>query len=191
MVAAIAIPSLITAALPACISGPRASSLQIAIAVCLLLVAGPAAAEVKLYCEVSKFGTLALGGTSWDPKRGAAVTRDTAFIRQTDRIPMEMGTTFGIKTAILGRYPKPETDFQVIWRVPPRTPPGSIEPVSTLVYDGRIRLGRAVFPWFSFDEQWKLVAGTYRVEVVHDGKMLCGRTFDVSPTHNNVALTAD
>ena len=172
-------------------ANPPAAPLRTAIALGGLLIAASTAAEVKLRCEVSTFGLIDMQDKQRHSMSGVAGRRGTKFTRRTDRIPLRLDTTFGFETAILGRYPKKETDYQVVWQVPPRTAPDATEPVSTFTLDGNIRLGRALYPWFRFDQQWELVAGTYRVEVHHDGKPLCAQVFEVSPAYNGVEISSN
>lgn len=190
MKAHVAIPKLAVTQTPRRQARVRALSLRIAIALCAALIAAPTAAEVKLRCELSTFGLIDIRDMQQHSMSGVAGRHGTKFTRRTDRIPLQLGTTFGVKTFILGRYPKKETDYQIVWHVPQRTAPDATEPVSTFTIDGNIRLGRALYPWFRFDQEWDLVAGTYRVEVVHDGKPLCAQVFEVSPAYSDVEVTS-
>ena len=178
-----------------CLSLSRLYSILVITAIAI--IAQPVHAKVQLRCEIKQFGVVNLQGSSRMRKNdndGTRVIRSfggTEVESVTSDIPMEIGMSFGAQTVLLGRYPKPEADYESRWTFPERDDPNTGEPVSESVAHATSRLGRRILHFLTLDSESDLVVGVYRLELLHEGKVLCSQTFDVSLPSADDIVTED
>ena len=98
----------------------------------------------------------------------------------TSTIEMAPLKVFGVQVVILGRYPTPETDYEIRWYFPERTNPETGYVEGQFSVPIRVRLGRKHFHFYAFAESWELVPGVYRMEIWHEQGQLCSKSFDVT-----------
>jgi hypothetical protein len=103
--------------------------------------------------------------------------------RGTTDIPLELGITFGIEAVFTGVSPKATVEFETRVHTPPlRQPDGSVTTIKTSRQkiaanaDGKLPTRTA---YFSFEEPWQLVPGTYRTEIVYEGRVIASKAFNV------------
>jgi hypothetical protein len=103
------------------------------------------------------------------------------LLRTTDRVPLQLGTTFGVSVSVHGPNDDRERTLRKITRFPPPglTDPrtGRTRPYSeTLV---TVRVGQMPRSLFTFDHAWEMVPGVWTIEYWLGEEKLAEKQFTV------------
>jgi hypothetical protein len=136
--------------------------------------------------ETLAFGTFSATGTKRFT-RGATrsappadTIEDYRFEDFTTRIPMVLGTQFGIEYQVNTKPKNRPISLTKIIRFPE---PGLQQPRGKTYYESketqRLKVGEPHLHGYGFDEEWELVPGEWVFEVWHNKAKLVSKTFTV------------
>jgi hypothetical protein len=148
--------------------------------------AAPPPAAAAISAEIVAFGLFDLEVEETQPGQGgigSQVVRDVRVLRQTDKIPGELGLHFGIQYVVRGGKPGQPLALRLVSIFPPAglQPPG--QPVVRQTSSEAVAEGGNTDPLYhgySFDEAWEIVPGRWRFEVRAGDRLLAAQDFIVA-----------
>jgi hypothetical protein len=96
-------------------------------------------------------------------------------------VPMELGTMFGFGCIARGAPQGRLIGTRVRVTHPPTTNPATGVPNTVDEWDWGLNIGLVSFSGWSFDKQWAMVAGKWKLEVLYGAKVMAEASFDVVP----------
>ncbi len=160
----------------------------------LLGFSSPVTAELRVPIEVSGATLVACGEIDPTPSVGAQEEEKTVhgyvfvmdahetprFKPECEKVTAKIGTQFGIQVQINGA---PELQVApVVTRVthPPITNPETGKTSTVDQWDSPMNIGYARFAGWHFEDEWELVPGEWRIEILYQNKVLVKQDFKVS-----------
>lgn len=110
------------------------------------------------------------------------VSRSFVLVESTTKVKADLDTGFGVKYVLRGSPNSAQVPVEIVVRHPPMYNPrnGVTYTESRTTFERTI--GKAEYTVWSFDMGWTLVPGTFTIEVLHAGKVLVQKRFEVSLT---------
>ena len=112
---------------------------------------------------------------------GLGLREDVELLKQTDRIPAEIGTRFGFKYIIEGENIPKEIKVTFVWNFPetglkdPETNQLSKQDQVTAI----VKTNKELYIDYGFDYEWELVLGTWIFQIKEGDNVLATKTFEV------------
>ena len=168
-----------------------ASPPRMALTLCLSLLAvllglGAARAQEVTGAEIIEFGIYERGqivGEFAPPNRGyrRQLVADMTHLETATIIPGRLGITFGIRYRVIGNgfgFPVP---VKVVIRFPQQglLSPEDPEPMLSDEYEKLEILGSDSFSAHTFDKQWEIEPGIWRIEIWSGDEKLAEKEFEV------------
>jgi hypothetical protein len=112
----------------------------------------------------------------------SAVSKVEKLIKQTDRVPARIGTTFGLRYRLEGK-PKDglvKLVVKVIIPSPGLTNPKTGKTFNSLSFTKvKVKIDKIHHELLTFEEKWDLVLGNWKIQILYEGKMVAEKTFAV------------
>ena len=112
----------------------------------------------------------------------SAISKVEKLIKQTDRVPAQIGTTFGFRYQIKGKPKEGRVEFvvKVIIPKPGLTNPKTGKTFHTLTFlKKKVKIDKIHHEFLTFEEKWDLVPGKWEIQIWHEGKKVAEKTFTV------------
>ena len=152
------------------------------LAVFLLLIAGPAAAQdVRINVFEHGIYTAETVRTERLPNGfDSNIVQNICHVMTTEAVPARMVLQFGMRYRVEGEPVGAPIVLQRITRFPvPLRPPTGASAQSVSEYATRIAIGATSYAGYGFDHDWELVAGTWILELWWNGRMLAQQRFEI------------
>jgi hypothetical protein len=142
--------------------------------------------------DIIEYGTFTLERTI-EGRDAQGINRATAtnvaHAATTRTVPAQIGTTFGCRYKVVG---KPEDEPVELRRIVVFPPPGlrpsaSSKPVSRDESTLQTRIGQSNYMFYTFEDSFELVPGTWSMEMWHGNRKLATQSFTVVKPDGAVA----
>jgi hypothetical protein len=147
----------------------------------------PLAVQAQIsHVEIVEFGIYTARVVRREEAPGTAAGKsqllaDIVLRESTDRVPLALGTYFGMRYVVRGNPEGAQVKLTRVTRFPP---PGLTNPATgrTVAVERTERqpvIGRRAYAGFSFDVEWELVPGTWTFELWDGERKLAEKSFQV------------
>jgi len=112
---------------------------------------------------------------------GLHLREEITLVKQTDRIPAEIGTRFGFKYIIEGENIPEDIKVTFVWNFPetglkdPETNKLSIQDQVTF----NVKTNKELYIDYGFDYTWECVTGNWTFQIKQGDTILAAQTFEV------------
>lgn len=153
--------------------------------VCALAVLGAAPAQAREpSAAIEEFGRyeVQIAGQMQKAERTASGELQPVdghrLIEKTDLVVGQRGNLFGIKIRLHG-FPAGAANVVVRTFHPPLTNPKTGKTTTVSEYDWSVATHEPTYFCFSFDEGWEIAEGAWKMQVLHEGKVIAEKTFKI------------
>ncbi len=106
-------------------------------------------------------------------------TDDIELINKTNLIKAQIGTIFGIKYNLIGKFPDELVDFKCKINHPKQINPKTNVKFSSTIEHKSDFVNEENFDFFEFENQWEIKNGTWCFQVIVDDRVLLSQEFEV------------
>lgn len=137
----------------------------------------PAPFASRLVGEILDFGPYVPGERWLKVSEGSSAEVDERgrirFVARTTRIPNTLGTAFGVQYVLKGAQDGQRVDVDI------RVTHPEFDGRSSTQWTTRPRIGTAAYAGYRFDKEYERATGTWTIEILHEGQIVAGKTFEV------------
>lgn len=159
-------------------------SISMILGICLLIPLIAVAADIKVKgIKILDYGIYEPEVTKRvKTENGAAeLIKSVKLTEKTEKIPAEIGTSFGIRFLVQG---KPKGDVVNLKTVLLFPKSGLRHPKTDKIYHklegpNRCMIGEKSYTGFEFEQEWNLVPGEWKIQLWYNGKMMTEKAFSV------------
>jgi len=152
----------------------KVMALSLIVLACCMAPSSAAGAHIDGVAIVN-YGVYAVSG----PEGKENQEKNWKLIKQGDRIPATIGTSFGMEYVIKGTPEGERITITLRYLHPTMTNPKTGEKYNSQDVSIPTLVGKKIHEGYTFDHEWELVSGAWVIQVFHDDRKLGEQYFIV------------